>query len=65
MAEGRFSENGEWELWEGGGAASSEVFEPDQKLLPVPLNFEKIIALAFLKAAWLQILYWVHFTFKV
>jgi hypothetical protein len=30
-------------------------FEPNQKLLPSPPNFEKDIALAFLKAALLQI----------
>ena len=47
------------------GAASREIFEPNRKLLPAPPNFEKNIALAFLKAAWLQIPYWVHFTFKV
>jgi hypothetical protein len=40
-------------------------FEPNQKLLPAPPNFEKDIALAFLKAALLQIPHWVHFTFKV
>ena len=42
-----------------------ENFEPDQELLPAPLNFEKNIAFAFLKAAWIHIPYWVHFTLKV
>ena len=32
------------------GAASSEIFEPDRKLLPAPSNLKKNIALAFLKA---------------
>ena len=49
----------------GWGQPSRENFEPDQKLLPAPPNFKKNFALAFLKAAWLQIPYWVHFTFKV
>jgi hypothetical protein len=33
------------------GQPSKEIFEPDQKLLPALLNFEKNIALAFLKVA--------------
>ena len=59
-------------VWSGRGQPFREIFaparmffEPDQKLLPALPNFEKNIALAFLKAAWLQIPYWVHFTYKV
>ena len=54
-------------LWTmgGGGQPSQENFEPDRKLLAPLRNSEKNIALAFFKAAWLQISYWVHFTFKV
>ena len=33
------------------GAILSEISEPDRKLLPAPPEFEKNIALAFLKAA--------------
>jgi hypothetical protein len=42
-----------------------DFFKPAQKKLPAPPENEKNIALAFLKATWLQIPYWVHFTFKV
>ena len=49
----------------GGGQASMKFYELTQKLLSAPPDFEKNIALAFLKAAWLQIPYWVYFTFKV
>ena len=49
----------------GRGQPSRETFEPDRKLLPAPPNFEKNTALAYLKATWLQISYWGHFTFKV
>jgi hypothetical protein len=49
----------------GRGQPSHEIFEPDWKVLPAPPNFEKNIALAFLKATLLQIPHWVHFTFKV
>ena len=45
--------------------APARIFlEPDRKLLPVPSEIGKNIVLAFLKAAWLQIPYWVHFIFK-
>ena len=64
-----------YELWgvlnPGGGnlpvkfPPAREIFESDRKLLSDPPDFEKNIALAFLKATWLQIPYWVHFTFKV
>jgi hypothetical protein len=42
-----------------------DFFKPARKQMPVPPENQKKIALAFLKAAWLQIPYWVHFTFKV
>ena len=35
----------------GLGQPSKEISEPDRKLLPIPPNFEKNIALAFLKVA--------------
>ena len=35
------------------------------KIVANPPNFEKTIALAFLKFFYPQIPYWVHFTFKV
>jgi hypothetical protein len=46
-------------------APARENFEPDRELLPAPPNCERNIVLAFLKAAWLQIPCWVHFTFMV
>ena len=46
-------------------APARDFFESDQKLLPVPPKFEKNIAHAVSKAAWVQVPYWVHFTFKV
>jgi len=49
----------------GLGQPSKEIFEYAQKLLFVLPDFEKNIALAFLKVAWQQIPYGVHFTFKV
>ena len=49
----------------GLGKPSKKFFEPDQKMLPIPPNFEKNIALAFLMATWLQVPCWVHFTFKI
>jgi hypothetical protein len=49
----------------GSGQPSREVFGPNRKLLSALANFGENIALAFLKAAWLQVLYWVHLTFKV
>jgi hypothetical protein len=38
---------------------------PDWKLLPTHPTSKKTIALAFMKATYSQIPYWVHFTFKV
>ena len=43
---------------------SHEIFDPTE-MLPAMSNFENNIALAFLKAAWLQIPHWVHFTLTV
>jgi hypothetical protein len=48
-----------------GSPPANIYLNPTEKLLPALSNFEKKLALAFLKATWLQISYWVHFTFKV
>ena len=42
-----------------------EFFQTRPKTDARPARKQKNFALAFLKAAWLQIPYWVHFTFKV
>ena len=47
------------------GTTLPENLEPDRELLPTLPNFEKNITIALLKTVWQQILYWVHFTFKV
>ena len=56
---------GEVDRGRGNPRKNSRYFEPDQKLLHAPPNFEESIALAFLKATCSQIPYWVHFTFKI
>ena len=53
------------ELSRAVGSPLKTMYEPNQKLMHAPPNFEKNIIFAFLKASWLQIPYWVHFTFKV
>ena len=45
-------------------APARDFFKSARKQLPAPPENEKNIALAFLKGAWLQIPYGVHFTFK-
>ena len=42
-----------------------EFLGSDRKLLPARPILKKLIALAFFKAIYQQIPYWVHFTFKV
>ena len=49
----------------GLGKHAASFIKPNQKLLPAPPDFKKNIVLAFLKATWLQIPYWVYFTFKI
>jgi hypothetical protein len=46
-------------------APAQDFFKPARKQLSAPPENEKNIALAFLKAARLQIPYWAHFTFNV
>ena len=59
-----------YELWgggvsnPGGGSLPGKILTCP-KTVARPAQLPKKIALAFLKAAWLQIPYWVHFTFKV
>ena len=56
-----YTNYGGCQIW--AGATSREISEPDWKLLPTLPNFDKDIALAFLKVVWLQIPYWVRLTF--
>ena len=49
----------------GQGQPSREIFDPTENYYLTRPTSKKNIALAFLKAAWLQVPYWVHFTFKV
>ena len=47
----------------GGGSTGNFWTQP--KIVARPAQLQKNIALAFWNAAWLQIPYWVHFTFEV
>ena len=53
-----------------GGGISGRGSLPEEfltwpKIVARPVQLQKNIALAFLKVTWLQISYWVHFTFEI